>query len=122
MEICNTGLWAPRSCCTRCGSEGSMVSDQCGFADTPVYSKWVGWGDCFFFVLCRHLQRGGHIQSFAIVSEEAIAKGIRRIVAVTGREAEKVWEGGRGGSGGREGGREGACDEGAGFTSFSSVL
>lgn len=38
----------------------------------------------------RHLQRGGHIQSFAIVSEEAIAKGIRRIVALTGREAEKV--------------------------------
>ena len=37
-----------------------------------------------------HLQQGGHIQCFAIVSEEAIAKGIRRIVALTGTEAEKV--------------------------------
>jgi len=51
------------------------------------------------FVLCvcvsalvSHLRRGGHIQSFAIVSEEAIAKGIRRIVALTGTEAEKVCE------------------------------
>lgn len=41
-------------------------------------------------VCYRHLQRGGHIQCFAIVSEEAIAKGIRRIVALTGGEAEKV--------------------------------
>ena len=47
-------------------------------------------GGLYFIVTCRHLQRGGHIQSFAIVSEEAIAKGIRRIVALTGREAEKV--------------------------------
>lgn len=39
---------------------------------------------------CSHLQQGGHIQCFAIVSEEAIAKGIRRIVALTGTEAEKV--------------------------------
>ena len=41
-------------------------------------------------VCCRHLRRGSHIQSFAIVTEEAIAKGIRRIVALTGREAIKV--------------------------------
>jgi alanyl-tRNA synthetase len=53
--------------------------------------------------MCRHLQRGGHIQSFAIVSEEAIAKGIRRVVALTGTEAEKVL---LGETGGREGGRE----------------
>lgn len=38
----------------------------------------------------RHLQNSGHAARFVIVSEEAIAKGIRRIVAVTGAEAQKV--------------------------------
>lgn len=38
----------------------------------------------------RHLKQSGHIESFAIVSEEAISKGIRRIVALTGHEALKV--------------------------------
>lgn len=37
-----------------------------------------------------HLQRSGHIGAFVISSEEAIAKGIRRIVALTGPEAEKA--------------------------------
>ena len=37
-----------------------------------------------------HLQNSGHAAPFVIVSEEAIAKGIRRIVAVTGAEAHKV--------------------------------
>uniref|UniRef100_A0A8D3C7K6 Alanine--tRNA ligase n=1 Tax=Scophthalmus maximus TaxID=52904 RepID=A0A8D3C7K6_SCOMX len=37
-----------------------------------------------------HLQNSGHAAPFVIVSEEAIAKGIRRIVAVTGTEAQKV--------------------------------
>lgn len=36
-----------------------------------------------------HLRASGHIGSFAIVTEEAIAKGIRRIVALTGIEAVK---------------------------------
>lgn len=39
---------------------------------------------------CRHLHRSGHIGDFVICSEEAIAKGIRRIVALTGTEATKV--------------------------------
>ena len=30
------------------------------------------------------------MKDFVIVSEEAISKGIRRIVAITGHEAEKV--------------------------------
>lgn len=38
----------------------------------------------------RHLRNSGHAAQFVIVSEEAIAKGIRRIVAVTGAEAQKV--------------------------------
>ncbi|PSN35457.1 Alanine--tRNA ligase [Blattella germanica] len=37
-----------------------------------------------------HLQRSGHIGGFVIASEEAIAKGIRRIVALTGPEATKA--------------------------------
>lgn len=43
-----------------------------------------------FVLFFRHLQRAGHIKSFAVVSEEAISKGIRRIVALTGSEAVKV--------------------------------
>lgn len=41
----------------------------------------------FFY---RHLHYTGHIRNFIIVSEEAIAKGIRRIVALTGPEAMKA--------------------------------
>lgn len=37
-----------------------------------------------------HLQQSGHMWDFVITSEEAIAKGIRRIVALTGPEAEKA--------------------------------
>lgn len=37
-----------------------------------------------------HLKRSGHIVEFVISSEEAIAKGIRRIVALTGPEALKA--------------------------------
>ena len=35
-----------------------------------------------------HLVRSGHIGDFVIVTEEAIAKGIRRIVALTGPKAK----------------------------------
>ncbi|PNF25968.1 Alanine--tRNA ligase, cytoplasmic [Cryptotermes secundus] len=37
-----------------------------------------------------HLHRAGHVGKFVIASEEAIAKGIRRIVALTGPEASKA--------------------------------
>lgn len=37
-----------------------------------------------------HLKRSGHVGDFVIASEEAIAKGIRRIVALTGPEASKA--------------------------------
>lgn len=36
------------------------------------------------------MKRAGHIGKMVIVSEEAIAKGIRRIIALTGTEAVKV--------------------------------
>lgn len=41
-------------------------------------------------MLHRHLHYTGHIGDFVIASEEAIAKGIRRIVALTGPEATKA--------------------------------
>lgn len=37
-----------------------------------------------------HLKTSKHVDHLVIVTEEAIAKGIRRMVAVTGPEAEKV--------------------------------
>jgi len=37
-----------------------------------------------------HLRRSDHIGEFVIVTEEAIAKGIRRMIAVTGSEANKA--------------------------------
>ena len=37
-----------------------------------------------------HLLRAGHMEHMVIASEEAIAKGIRRIVALTGPEAAKA--------------------------------
>ena len=46
--------------------------------------------ECFVFLLPSHLRRSGHMGNFVIVTEEAIAKGIRRIVGVTGSEANKV--------------------------------
>ena len=39
-----------------------------------------------------HLKTSKHVDSLVIATEEAIAKGIRRIVAFTGPEAEKVCE------------------------------
>lgn len=43
-----------------------------------------------FNIFYRHLHCTGHIGNFVIASEEAIAKGIRRIVALTGPEATKA--------------------------------
>lgn len=37
-----------------------------------------------------HLHNSGHIGNFVVSSEEAIAKGIRRVVALTGPEADKA--------------------------------
>lgn len=41
-------------------------------------------------IFFRHLHCTEHIGDFVIASEEAIAKGIRRIVALTGPEATKA--------------------------------
>ncbi|CAG9840846.1 unnamed protein product [Diabrotica balteata] len=49
-------------------------------------------GDTTSIEFCggTHVQYAGHIGDFIIASEEAIAKGIRRIVALTGPEATKA--------------------------------
>lgn len=42
------------------------------------------------FLIHSHLVRSGHIGHLVIASEEAISKGVRRIVALTGPEAQKA--------------------------------
>ncbi len=43
-----------------------------------------------FSVMSRHIDQTGHIQKFVIVQEEGIAKGIRRLVVLTGVAAREV--------------------------------
>ena len=42
-----------------------------------------------------HVQRTGEIEAFALVSEEAVAKGVRRVVGVTGEKAKLAVAAGR---------------------------
>ena len=41
-------------------------------------------------LLCSHVTRTGDIKQLVIVEESGIAKGTRRIIAVTGPEAQEV--------------------------------
>jgi alanyl-tRNA synthetase len=59
----------------------TMTSDPTGPAGTRTSVEFCGG---------THLRRSGHIGPFIIASEEAIAKGIRRVVALTGPEATKA--------------------------------
>ena len=58
-----------------------MTSDPTGPAGTRTSVEFCGG---------THLRRAGHAGPFIIASEEAIAKGIRRVVALTGPEAVKA--------------------------------
>ncbi|NXF93104.1 SYAC protein, partial [Eubucco bourcierii] len=58
-----------------------LLADPAGPAGTATSIEFCGG---------THLQNSSHAGSFVIISEEAIAKGIRRIVAVTGAEARKA--------------------------------
>ncbi|XP_020369373.1 alanine--tRNA ligase, cytoplasmic isoform X1 [Rhincodon typus] len=58
-----------------------MLADPSGPAGSITSVEFCGG---------THLQNSRHAGPFVIVSEEAIAKGIRRIVAVTGSEAQKA--------------------------------
>ena len=62
-----------------------------GALSTPYTSAFKNKTVSFVLPLnTRHLQHTGHMKSFVLVSEEAISKGIRRIVALTGPEALKA--------------------------------
>ncbi|NXX97669.1 SYAC protein, partial [Centropus bengalensis] len=58
-----------------------LLADPCGPGGSITSIEFCGG---------THLQNSSHAGPFVIVSEEAIAKGIRRIVAVTGAEARKA--------------------------------
>ncbi|XP_035232670.1 LOW QUALITY PROTEIN: alanine--tRNA ligase, cytoplasmic-like [Stegodyphus dumicola] len=58
-----------------------LLSDPSGPGGTATSVEFCGG---------THLKRSGHVGDFVISSEEAIAKGIRRIVALTGPEASKA--------------------------------
>ncbi|GFX50064.1 alanine--tRNA ligase, cytoplasmic [Trichonephila clavipes] len=58
-----------------------LLSDPTGPGGTVTSVEFCGG---------THLKRSGHIGDFIIASEEAIAKGIRRVVALTGPEATKA--------------------------------
>jgi len=52
----------------------------------------AGYGFEYSVEFCggTHLKNSKHIRSMALISEDAIAKGIRRVVALTGSEASKA--------------------------------
>lgn len=59
-----------------------LLSDPDGSAGLQTSVEFCGG---------THLHKTGHMECFAILTEEAIAKGIRRIVALTGAEATKAY-------------------------------
>jgi hypothetical protein len=48
------------------------------------------WQSYATYVTLRHVAKTGDIKDFVITEEIGIAKGIRRIVAVTGQEAQDI--------------------------------
>ncbi|EDQ92223.1 uncharacterized protein MONBRDRAFT_14194 [Monosiga brevicollis MX1] len=66
-------------------SVGAIVKDV---LDDPVSE--VALANSIEFCGGTHVKNSGDIVQFAILNEEAISKGIRRIVAVTGSEARKA--------------------------------
>lgn len=60
-----------------------MAERECSRLVAPCRSIVFKWA-------YSHLHNVGHIGHLVISSEEAIAKGIRRIVALTGPEAERA--------------------------------
>jgi len=70
-------------------SIGVPVKDLLARPDNPEWRKYS-----IEFCGGTHLRNTGAIERFAITTEEAVAKGIRRIVAVTGETAKKVEEAG----------------------------
>lgn len=53
---------------------------------TRVVTVWASHAE----IRGRHVAKTGEIKDFVIIEESGIAKGIRRIIAVTGHEASEV--------------------------------
>jgi alanyl-tRNA synthetase len=70
-------------------SVGASVEDL--LAD-PASARWSGLS--IEFCGGSHLKRTGEAKAFAIIAEEAVAKGVRRVQAVTGAAAEAAIEAG----------------------------
>jgi alanyl-tRNA synthetase len=70
-------------------SVGVKVEDLIKKPDNPEWRKYS-----IEFCGGTHLNSTGQIEHFTITTEEAVAKGIRRIVAVTGETARRIEEAG----------------------------
>jgi len=55
----------------------------------PAHADWMGYS--VEFCGGTHLEKTGAAKLYATVSEGGIAKGVRRIIAVTGDEAQKAY-------------------------------
>lgn len=68
-----------------------MEKHQCRILRWNVSYNLFGVLICGSFLFNgRHVQKTGEIKDFVITEESGIAKGIRRVVAVTGHEAAEV--------------------------------
>jgi alanyl-tRNA synthetase len=67
-----------------------VASDKCGVLWWDVGSSSPVWCSLSQSLVCSHVIRTGDIKDFVIIEESGIAKGIRRIVGVTGHEAQNV--------------------------------
>jgi len=67
-------------------SVGVPVDDLLSNPDDP---RWRGGS--VEFCGGTHVARTSGIGQFTILSEEAVAKGVRRVVAISGPDARRVW-------------------------------
>ena len=114
VQVCTTICWplqvypdpvrvvsvgVPVGKMTQDPSSGQALENPVEFCGgrSAQWTQWSGSDTTIWFILFSSLHRffshvlqAGHIGHFIIVTEEAVSKGIRRIVALTGEEAVTV--------------------------------